>query len=428
MTSPVPVFVAVGPAWRSRVQEAVGLPRGGLSLARECDDLADLLASAATGLATCALLSADLQGLDREAVLRLAASGVATVALVPPGDERAERWLRQLGLRHVVPADSHARDLAAAVRQASASLQDVPAGYADPSAALHALFAPPADQPGETGHGRVVAVWGPTGAPGRTTVAAAVAAELALLGWPTLLVDADVYGGSVAPVLGLPDEASGLAAACHLANSGALDVPALGDLTVERAADLRVLTGLSRAERWAELRPGSVQVVLDLARALAAVTVVDCGFCLEQDEELSYDTLAPRRNGATLAVLERADVVLAVGAADPVGLQRLVRGVGDLADALPDARVAVVVNRLRRGALPGDPAAEVRTVLGRYAGVQPLAVVPADGPGVDAAVVAGRLLHEAVPASPARLALQELAAGLVGRRAPERRRRLLLRR
>ena len=49
--------------------------------------------------------------------------------------------------------------------------------------------------------------------------------------------------------------------------------------------------------------------MLAAARALADFTVVDCGFCLETDEELSFDTLAPRRNGATLAVLDDADLV-----------------------------------------------------------------------------------------------------------------------
>ena len=35
--------------------------------------------------------------------------------------------------------------------------------------------------------------------------------------------------------------------------------------------------------------------------------MVDCGFCLEADEEISFDTVAPRRNGATLAMLADAD-------------------------------------------------------------------------------------------------------------------------
>jgi MinD-like ATPase involved in chromosome partitioning or flagellar assembly len=426
--APVPVFVAVGPAWVQSVLAALSARGAGLVTARRCDDLADLLASAATGQARCVVLSAELPGLDRDALLRLAASGVAPVALVSPGDERAERWLRQLGVRCVLPADSPPSEVAAAVRRAVSSLAGDQGGYGDPSASLHALFAPALEVVGEAGHGRVVAVWGPTGAPGRTTVAQTLAAELAHLGWPTLLADADVYGGTVAAALGLPDEASGFAAVCRLANSGALDVPRLAGYAEQASPNLRVLTGLSRAERWAELRPGSVQVVLDLARTLAAVTVVDCGFCLEQDEELSYDTLAPRRNGATFAVLEHADLVLVVGSADPVGLQRLVRGLGDLRDAVPGARAVVVVNRSRPGALPGDPEAEVRAVLSRYAGVQPLAVVPADVPGLDAAFAAARPLTEVAPTSPARVALQALAADLVGPRAPERRRRSLLRR
>ena len=67
----------------------------------------------------------------------------------------------------------------------------------------------------------MVAVWGPAGAPGRTTVATGLAAVLATRG-PTMLVDADPYGGSVAQVLGVLDEVSGLLAAARLAGSGTL--------------------------------------------------------------------------------------------------------------------------------------------------------------------------------------------------------------
>jgi hypothetical protein len=74
---------------------------------------------------------------------------------------------------------------------------------------------------------------------------------------------------------------------------------------------------------------------VDQARRVSTTTVVDCGFGLDVDEELSFDTSAPQRNAATLSVLAEADAVLAVGVADPVGLQRLVRGLQDLADVLP---------------------------------------------------------------------------------------------
>ena len=99
--------------------------------------------------------------------------------------------------------------------------------------------------------------------------------------------------------------------------------------------------------------------MLAAARRLADVTVVDCGFCLETDEELSFDSLAPRRNGATLAVLDDADVVLVVGAADPIGMQRLVRGLAELREAEVGSSVQVVLNKVRRGVVPGDPRAEL---------------------------------------------------------------------
>jgi MinD-like ATPase involved in chromosome partitioning or flagellar assembly len=242
-----------------------------------------------------------------------------------------------------------------------------------------------------------------------------------------MLVDADVYGGVVAQVLGLLDESPGLAAACRSANAGTLDVPALAALARQVTPTLRVLSGIARADRWPELRPDALEVVLDIGRTLAGWTVVDCGFGLEQDEELAYDTMAPRRNGATLAVLTRADVVLAVGSADPVGLQRLVRGLAELREAVPGVHPRVIVNRLRGSAVPGDSAAEVRAVLSRYAGVEDVTVVPHDGPALDRALLAGRTLAEAAPDSPARLALRGLAAELLGVPGRARRRRLLRR-
>ena len=68
----------------------------------------------------------------------------------------------------------------------------------------------------------VIAVWGPAGAPGRTTLAIEVAAEIAARGHRVALLDADTYGGQVAPALGMLDEAPGFAAACRLAANDGL--------------------------------------------------------------------------------------------------------------------------------------------------------------------------------------------------------------
>jgi hypothetical protein len=194
------------------------------------------------------------------------------------------------------------------------------------------------------GRGRVVAVWGPAGAPGRTTVAIGGAHEAARLGVRTLLADADPYGGTVAPTVGLPDEIAGLALASRDAVAGRLGTVRLAQRSRQLRPRLRVLTGHSRADRWRELPSAGLPLVLDESRRLCALTVVDCGFCLELDE----DRTEPQRNGATLAVLAAADTVLCVGAADPIGLHRLSHGLDDLRTVLPGVVPLVVANPCRR--------------------------------------------------------------------------------
>ena len=134
-------------------------------------------------------------------------------------------------------------------------------------------------------------------------MATTLAAEVAARGAEVLLVDADTYGGCIAQTLGLLDEAPGIAAACRGAEQGTLDLPVLAGLAPEVVPGLRVLTGLPKAERWTEVRAAALERVLELSRSLVSIVVVDCGFCLEDDEELSYDTVAPRRNEATLTSL-----------------------------------------------------------------------------------------------------------------------------
>jgi Flp pilus assembly CpaE family ATPase len=431
----VPVLAAVtGASWEAALVAGLERTPTGITVVRRCVDLADLLAAASTGTARAALLSAELRRLDRDALARLAAARVAVVGLFSPGDEQAETRLRQLGVVHVLSADSPPTDISAAVsaalgeQQAGSDAAVAPVGWSQPPAALPDLDVPVDPRPAvEPGSGRLVAVWGPTGAPGRTTVAVNVAAELAASGVPTLLADADVYGGVVAQVLGFLDEAPGLAAASRLANNGQLDLAALAAAAPQAAPNLRVLTGISRADRWPELRPSALDQVWLLCRSLAAVTVVDLGFCLEQDEELSFDTAAPRRNGATLATLDAADTVLAVGAADPVGMQRLVRGLAQLREVLPGVLPRVVLNRVRRGTVGSEPEGQLAEALERYAGVRDPAYVPEDRETLDAALLQARALHEVDAGSKARVALAGIAAGLVDRPAPLRRRGLLRR-
>jgi MinD-like ATPase involved in chromosome partitioning or flagellar assembly len=421
---------ADGAAWESGLMLALESDDLPVTVARRCVDIVDLLAVALSGQARAALVSGGLRRLDPDAVDRLRAASVAVVAVYPRGDARAEDRLRAMGIEHLVPADADVKVIVSVLEQAVRELDGAgrdpsPRGYADPAGATASVLPPePAATPVESPErdGSVAVVWGPTGAPGRSTVAIGLADELSRLGRTAVLVDADVYGGVLAPSLGLLDESPGLAAACRQAGQSRLGPDDLAALCWQISPTLRVLTGIPRPDRWTELRPSAVPNVLAAARRLADFTVVDVGFCLETDEELSYDTVAPRRNGLTLAMLDAADLVIAVGAADPLGVQRLVRGLGELRDAEVAAPVWVVMNKVRKGTVPGDPGREITAALDRFAGRSAAALLPNDQEAVDACVAVGKTLGEARASSPLRRALTELSAAVAGVPVPSGRR------
>jgi hypothetical protein len=179
-----------------------------------------------------AVVAAGTRWLDRDALARLAAAGLAVVGVAGAGDEDGERRLRQLGLLHVAVDTDPPEALVDRARAALAAEPD-PAGRPfDPAGEPSRLAGGPLDPAGEPldpagepldpagepldpaggplgsgevpgqagGDGRraVVAVWGPKGGPGRTTVAVNLAFEAAAAGGEVLLVDADTYGGAVA--------------------------------------------------------------------------------------------------------------------------------------------------------------------------------------------------------------------------------------
>ncbi|MDF8262895.1 AAA family ATPase [Luteipulveratus flavus] len=451
------VLTAVSPRLEAQVATRLEAARG-LRLVRRCADVEDLLAAGAANVARTAVVSADLPGLDRTVVADLRAAGVLVAGTFVDGAEEDQRRLRQIGVERLLPLDAPAADWdqtltppdadaappapssAPAVGDADADIDAAisrellgqapvlrragasPAGSGSAAAGSVKVVLPAAPEPDEESSvpHRVIAVWGPTGAPGRTTVAVNLAAEIARLGRRVVLVDADTYGASVAQHLALLDEAPGVAAAARLADAGSLDRPRLAATAPEVSPGLRVLTGLPRADRWTELREDAFVEVLQQCRTLAQVTVVDVGFCLEEDEELSYDTRAPRRNATTTAALREADDVLAVGAADPVGLQRLVRGLDDLRAFTSAPRV--VVTKVRAAAVGGAPERRILEALDRFAGVSTPVLVPDDRAALDAAMLAGRTLAETAAGSPARRALAALAGELTGVEVALRRR------
>ena len=356
-----------------------------------------------------------LRGADAEPridlVLVVADARHASRRLVDACDER--------GLRLVALAD----DAGERARAQTLGLDVV--AWADGFGAVEAAVAPTAgaEPPDERSRGRVVVVWGPAGAPGRTTAAIALAAELAALGRRVALVDADTTSAAVAPALGLLDESPGFAAAARLARAGSLTVDELdriAQLVQTSGGVVRVLTGIGRASRWPELGGDRVTEVLARCRDWTETTVVDVAASLERDEEISSDLFAPRRHAATIAALEAADDVVVVASGDPVGVARLVRALPELRELAPQARLRIVVNKVRPGATGVAPERAVHETLRRLAQVTPEACWPFDGRAADAALLEGRPLLDVAGRSRLRRRVQELAVSLLPQPAPSR--------
>jgi len=432
------VTAGVGIQWESALVQACQDGAVRAIVVQRCCDAGDLLAVAASGKAEVALVASGMRWLDRDTVVRLGSAGLAIVGVVPAGDEHAERRLRQLGIDHVAQGNARPATLIEHARAAIAGRTDGHDGPGDDrSGQARQLPAPRAESTeadasasaggpdGADSRNALVVVWGPKGAPGRTTVAVNLAFEARPLAGEVLLVDADTYGGSISQTLGFLEEHPGLAWAARLSSRGELDAPKLWHAT-HRAGPggPRVLSGLPRADLWTEIRPGTWQSLLELFRLSFRLTVVDVGFCLEEEEELLYDHVRFRRNAVTRIALQQADLVIAVARADPVGLHAFIHGYQQLRDIGIDPRhVRVVVNQVR-GLYGGDAVPQIRAALNRYLGVEPSVFVPYDRGAMDNALMVGKALREVRRGSGPQQAMEALAAIVVGApsAAPQRRR------
>ncbi|CAN5399255.1 hypothetical protein BH10ACT7_BH10ACT7_09890 [soil metagenome] len=371
---------------RGLAAEAV---RYGHEVVAECAGADELAFRMRTAGATVAVASADPLLLDARAIAAADESGVRVVALV--GTDAQRRHAATLGIFET--------------QDASAEWPEIEQMFGAPSRSA---------EPAPAIRGTVIAVWGPAGAPGRTTLAISIAAELAALGRSVALADVDTHGASVAPALGLLDEAPGFAAACRLVGADSLTVPELeriGQRYESALGSFWVLTGIGRPSRWPEWSAERVAGVIRQCRGWVEFTVLDTGSSLENDEEITSDLFAPRRNAATVTALHEADRVVAVGSADPVGMSRFMRAHADVIEAAASATVTVVMNRVRASAIGLNPNAQVTRTLARFGGIDSPVLVPHDQSGLDGAILSGRTLPETAPRSAARTAIRDFVAG-----------------
>ena len=365
----------------------------------------DLREEGALVVAVCAPDEIDDELLrDADAVLLPATRSALTAALVASCDRaqvriipfggQESRHLARLGL----PPSMDVTEPARRILEVVAEHTPPPAGSSTPAS-------------------RLIAVWGPHGAPGRSTVAIQLATALAARGRHSALVDADTHAPALSLLLDLGDEAPGVAAACRRAELGGLDPDELSRLAVPvplHDGAIDVLGGLNRPSRWPELSAVRLRSTLLACRGWADDTVVDVAAALEADEEISYDLDGPRRNAATVTTLAEADVIVAVAGAEPLGIARFLHGYAELRALIGSTPVVVAVNRSRSGPLGIDARGQVRQTLERFAGIRDPHFLPEDRRAADAALLHARPMAEVAPRSPLVSAVRRLAHALPG--------------
>jgi Flp pilus assembly CpaE family ATPase len=158
---------------------------------------------------------------------------------------------------------------------------------------------------------------------------------------------------------------------------------------------------LAGPERWPDLRAGALDRVWTACRGAFDVTVVDVGFCLEDDE--TAGPWSRRRNAAALTALAAADRVLAVADASAAGAARIAQAWPSLGARSAGGPVTLVRNRAA-----GDGRGWAEAV--RSAGVvAPVRSLPSDPAALASCWARGRSLGEGARRSRIRRALRQLS-------------------
>lgn len=263
--------------------------------------------------------------------------------------------------------------------------------------------------------GTVIAVWGTSGAPGRTTTAINLAAALQRQpGVPSLqviLIDADTYAPSVAHALGMGAHASSLSAIARYAARGELHAEHI-EHTIQQSHDgMNVITGLSSPHRWREAAPSTLTQCIHAARECADYVIVDvaAGTLDPLDE---FGRFNAGRDEGIAAVLNAADIVAVVARSDAEGLHRLMYSLEWFHAHISGPKLRIVANLVSEERAGARPAQAIAQALAPYLPGEDISLI-ADDSQILAAQLQGSALMTAAPSSPAAQAFTELARSVM---------------
>lgn len=365
------VVILADQRYEAPIIQAIQSRADALAIVRRCADLAEVIAAARAGVADLAVIDGADPDLTAEAVGALREAGMEVVALA----QHAERSrLSALGVASVA-APASPEQVVNSLIAATRTRRSQPATASSP---------PP---PPPTSAGSVLAVWGTSGAPGRTTLSAGIATMLAARA-PTILIDADTSNPTLSHLLGLPVHASGLSVLARASSRGALTPEDLVGACATRSEGLRIVTGLVTPHRWREVSRTSIEAIIAQARLCARYSVIDLAAT-----SLEKASRGANRDDVALGVLARADRLVVVARGDIVGVNRLSFLARWWEEHGRDIPVDVIVNRVTSDAIGPRPVAALQAAIGAFMPGHIFHTVSEDG-GVGRASLRAKALGE----------------------------------
>ena len=307
----------------------------GFTIVRRCVEATDVLAAASIEDHAAVVIDMDTPRLSAD-IIAAVPRGHERVILAIGADADAVHRARAWGLTRII--DGLGADL---IDRVAAELR-APGDYAsNTGGSAPAWIAPPDGRRGLT------VVYGPSGAPGRSTVALGLAEAWSHAGERVCLVDADTIGPSLSLIVGMTEDVSGVLVASRYADQGALDARSLGTACRRLGDRLWLLSGIGSAERWQQVRPRSLEHVLAVCAANFDRVVIDTGPLLamtDHDEALT----SPRRDGTTITALRSSGSLVVVTQVEAVSMLRLTAELPALLDLVDHSQITVVANRAPR--------------------------------------------------------------------------------
>lgn len=234
---------------------------------------------------------------------------------------------------------------------------------------------------------KLVSVWSAGGAVGKTTLAIAIAAELADSGKKVFLVDGDTYNPSINLTLGIQEHPAGLAAACRLVSQDRFNLDELNRLSVELkcgSGRLTVMTGLSNSNRWPESSSERVDEMITKASDHFDFVILDLASPIEAG--ISGNHSVGERNAVTRWAISYSDVVISVCGSDPVSIGRYLAALPEISELSPQGESITLINRLRNSVLGLSAKQQIKETLDRLGQVEISGFIPDDPAAADAAL------------------------------------------